>query len=836
MGSHQSDEQFHEKDVPVAVVRGNADLHQLLQHSPLPNIALDAKGRIVAANTLWQRMMGVEHETVNGKDFAAFLAPESRALFWAHFTSAAKLDEIPELLLTLVRKDGTSVQIRHFSRTTGGDSSRIIFTGCQEQDPPPLPQADAPKSLDNSRYQMLLEHQGDLLLAFTPDGTLTFVSPSYCKTFAVAAENILGTTFAPKAYPGDTERVQESLASITPEAPTTYHEQRLFTAKGWRWYDWAAHGVFDAHDQLVEIISVGRDCTERKQMESALDDLLLELEHRVEKRTAQLEEANNLLRQEIAERARASARLAASERKYRALNQNMRDGFAALTLDGRIISYNTAFRDLVGYDDKDLENLKCEEITPWQWIEQERGIINRQVLVRGYSDLYEKEYRRKDDSIVPVELRTHVTLDEEGVPVGMWSIVRDISQRKAQEVAMQEAKRQAEAASQAKSAFLSKMSHEFRTPLNAIINMSELALDTKLDQEQIEYIQAVAASGKRLLQAVNNVLEYASFEEGNIEFRKVTFNLLEVLRSIVKAFHPHAASKGLFLELAFAPALSRHFQGDPQWLYHILASLVDNAVKYTQRGGIRITVSCMAGICPVELDTEDTATRGEHAPQEQQTVTLRIEVGDTGPGMTEKQLENLFTPFLQGEESVNNHYGGSGIGLAMARRVLTLMGGNLRCKSVGGVGSRFIIDLPMQHGVKEAAEPFEKQETERMTLSPMRGKVLNTESALQRFGGDAVLYYEISTEFIAGVGDQLQRLQEFAASGDFQALSLLVQSVRGNCGTIGAEQCCKLAMDIEESAYNKDGDAVIKLVTELAQGIDLVRQTLEEKRKEVAKG
>jgi len=186
------------------------------------------------------------------------------------------------------------------------------------------------------------------------------------------------------------------------------------------------------------VLGVARDVTRRKRAEEALSRARDELEERVEERTAALWEANAALRWEVAERQRAAEALQASESKYRRLCQSLRDAYAVADMDGRFTECNAAFTEMLGYSAEEIRRLTYRDITPGEWHGHEARIIREQVLTRGYSDVYEKECRRKDATVFPVELRIFLMRDEEGRPAGTWAIIRDVTERTRMQQALEE--------------------------------------------------------------------------------------------------------------------------------------------------------------------------------------------------------------------------------------------------------------------------------------------------------------------------------------------------------------------------------------------------------------
>jgi PAS domain S-box-containing protein len=338
---------------------------------------------------------------------------------------------------------------------------------------------------------------------------------------------------------------------------------------------------------------------------------------------------------------------------------------------GRILRVNRAFTAITGYTADEALGQTPAILKSGRQDEAFYRELWAQLLNAGHWH-GEIENRRKGGDIYPEWLSISAVRDPEGRITHFVAHFIDITERKRTEQALEEALQRAELASEAKSRFLATMSHEIRTPLNAIINSNDLLQETELNPEQAGYVAMACEAGRSLLSIINSVLDFSKIEAGRVELRPERCDPTEITAMVARMLLSRATTKGIKLDLFNDARLGHGFTTDPGLLRQILLNLVANAIKFTERGGVRIQI----------LYEESGAG------------WLRFEVIDTGIGIPAEKMDELFKEFSQLDSSDRRRFGGTGLGLAISRSLARLLGGEIGCDSQPGKGSRFWLRLP----------------------------------------------------------------------------------------------------------------------------------------------
>ncbi len=332
--------------------------------------------------------------------------------------------------------------------------------------------------------------------------------------------------------------------------------------------------------------------------------------------------------------------------------------------DFRICMVNPTITKLLGYSSEELQNSHIQLIFSENLVSEINFKINQDSAVKIKTELGTKAGDK-----CPVQINVSAINPDGKKDEGYIFLIQDTSEEQKHEQELEQAAKKANLASQAKSAFVANMSHEVRTPMNAIIGMTGLLLDTELSKEQKEFTETIRNSSDALLSVINDILDFSKIEAGKLDMEIINFQLLTTVSDVIDLLSIKAEQKNLELIWHVNDDVPTQLLGDPGRLRQIITNLCNNAIKFTEAGEVVVRVT---------LETE----RSEEA-------VLRFTVSDTGIGIPEEQISDLFESFTQADVSITRKYGGTGLGLAICQKLVKLMGGEIGVESQPGVGSNF---------------------------------------------------------------------------------------------------------------------------------------------------
>ncbi|MQA98865.1 MAG: PAS domain S-box protein [Actinobacteria bacterium] len=490
----------------------------------------------------------------------------------------------------------------------------------------------------------------------TAEDVVTYVSPNIERILGYSPKEVVGVSgfWVAHVHPDDRDRVAaEAREAYARKATELEREYRFRHKEGnYRWLHALLHLEYDEGGVPATLLGYMLDVTERRALEDALRE---------------------------------------SERRTRLIIDGAYEAFISIDIDGRVIEWNAQAERAFGWSREEaLGRVLADTIVPERYRDaHNRGLENYRATGEGplLGRLIEIEALRRDGSEFPVELT--ITRMSLGDTVVFNAVLRDVTERKRVQQALQAAKTEAEQASRAKSDFLARMSHELRTPLNAILGFAQILEIGDLGPEDTDSVRQIVRAGKHLYQLIEELLDVARIEQGQLALSIEPVHLDEIVREALELVAPLAESKTI--RLRSDQRFNYYALADRQRLKQVLLNLLANAVKYNREGG-EVVVSC------------------EPAPGRR----LRIAVADTGLGIAPEMMDRLFLPFerLGAERSSVE---GTGIGLSISKRLVELMGGEIGADSEMGRGSRFWVEL----GSAETSEVRAETAAELATVVPV---------------------------------------------------------------------------------------------------------------------
>jgi len=388
---------------------------------------------------------------------------------------------------------------------------------------------------------------------------------------------------------------------------------------------------------------------------------------------------------DVTARKKAAEMLEISESRLRSLFELSPLGIALNDFETReFIEINKSLHEAAGYSRDEFQKLSYWDITPKEYKAQEAELLEN-LQKTGHYGPYEKEYIRKDGSRYPVLLNGVLLEDPTTQRQMIWSIVEDITLAKQAQTDLHNAKEDAEGANLAKSEFLANMSHEIRTPMNGVIGMTNLLLDSGLSREQHNFAKSVKSSAESLLSLINDILDFSKVEAGKLVLEPVDFDIGPLMDEFGTSVSFRAQQKGLEIVCPANPVQHQWFSADSGRIRQVLTNLVGNAIKFTERGEVAIYYKLQ----------QQTAQRTQ----------IRIDIVDTGIGLSSEQQGRLFERFSQADGSTTRKYGGTGLGLSISKQLVELMGGEIGVDSEPGKGSTFWFTLDLANAINQLPSP-----------------------------------------------------------------------------------------------------------------------------------
>ena len=624
----------------------NRRLALVAEHVGDSIILTDDRGAIEWVNAAFVAQTGLSPEEAAGRTIQDLVAPGSDGEGLDGFREAGMAQRAHRAQLRLMRRDRPIWLDVSMTPILDEDGTLLRFVSV-ERDITELKAREAElaqKERENRRLALVAEHATDSIMLADARGRVEWVNGGFTAESGWRLADVEGRHLR-SFVAADCDPAALSGLDEAARKERTFRSQLLVARPGGSvWHDVIATPIHDEDGVLRHWITVERDITEAKAREA-----------------------------ELAEKDRENRRLALVAR-------HTGDCVVLTDAEGFVEWANAAFTEQTGWS--------LDEVRGWplrRFVAPDAdpaALVTLQVAVRAQS-AHRTQLRlvRRGESVW-CDLNATPIFDEDGALRHWISAERDITEVKAREAELAQARQDAEAAAEAKSRFLATMSHEIRTPMNGIIGTADLLAETALDDDQRRLLRTIALSSEALLKIINDILDLSKLEAERVEVGAEPFDPADLAELCAGLLRPLAERKGLALDLALGPGARGRLIGDPGRLRQVLLNLLGNAIKFTEAGRVSLSVSVEpAG-----------ASR-----------SLRFAVADTGIGIEPDRLEGVFDAFTQADGTITRRFGGTGLGLSISRKLARAMGGELEAASIPGEGSVFTLalDLPPAEEVGE---------------------------------------------------------------------------------------------------------------------------------------
>jgi len=612
---------------------------------------VDLAGNFTFFNAAMSRMLGYAPSKLVGMNYRVYLDGEDAKKVYEVFGRVFRTGE-PEkgFDYELIRQDGSRVPIAvsvSLIRDTDGRPSG--FRGLA-RDISARKRAEEALQKSERKFRLIVENIRDIYFRCDLEGKLVMVSRSAMPKMGYeSVDELLGRPVLSLYM--DPSRRDEYLQALKKQGYVDDYGVQLKKKDGTP-LDVSVSSSFcyDDHGNPIGVEGIIRDITERKRMEEELRR---------------------------------------SEARYRLMADNIRDLIWTMDLKMNLTYVSPSMQTMYGYSPEEARGSRFEKLlTPdsarkvLELYKIIRDLMKQKTLSgRGFSETLVLEHIRKDGSTFWGETRVSITVDSDGLIVGMQAVTRDITERMRAEVLSKD-KEAAEIASRAKSEFLAKMSHEIRTPLNGIIGMTELCLGQNPDENLKGLLETIYGEARNLSGLISDILDLAKIEAGKMALEEAPFDLAGLVCTVTDGFALRAKQQGLDFVTFLAPEVPTSLVGDAVRLRQVLVNLIGNALKFTPKGEVSVTGKLVR-------DTGDC-------------VVIQFSVSDTGIGIPLDRQQRIFEPFEQADGSTTRQYGGTGLGVAIAREIVRMMGGQIGVVSEPGEGSTFWFTAELKKGRAQA--------------------------------------------------------------------------------------------------------------------------------------
>lgn len=616
---------------------------ELVENAPIGMFRVTFDGKYLSANIHHARILGysspsVLMEEVNRTSAKIHYArPEARKAVVDHLL--ANPNRWLERETVFLRRDRSPIHVHLYHRSVFSPDGDPLYIDGFLEDITERKTLEKKIRSELELRQQIFDAVPVHLYLKDREGKYTFVNRAFTEFRNLRHEDVIGrTTFGVLEDPTASAARAEDEEVLRTGRPLRDHERRVRGSAGEFWYRITKSPIFDDKGNIEGIVGCGFDITTLKEI---------------------------------------SQSLAGSEKRFRSLAEDMPILISTGLPDGTILYANAAYCRWFGREQQDIPGSSFLDFLHTD----DRAAVEKTLSsLTPEQSSFSMELRvfAPDGSLRWQRWINRAFFDTSGKLQFIQTVGEDITERKNAEEEIRAARDEAERASAAKSEFVASISHEIRTPMNGVLGMSELLLETPLNSSQRSLAGMIHESAQQLLVVLNDLLDFSKIESGTFGLSILPFSIRRTLEDTVVPFLSQAADKGLSLSMEADPALPAVLLGDPIRIRQILTNLLSNALKFTEKGSVTLSVRL--------LGMEDGEAK------------IAFSVVDTGIGIPEEFMGEIFTPFRQGETFRNRKYGGTGLGLSISRKLVEMMGSGLSVESTPGRGSAFSFVLSLKAG------------------------------------------------------------------------------------------------------------------------------------------
>lgn len=619
---------------------------EIFAHAPFGMCVGAFDGRFLQVNAPLCRMLGYSEAELLGRTVRDVSHPDDIDASYARLEQLRRdPSQCLEAEKRYIHRDGHQVWARIKLSPVQDTSGEGLYLVVHVEDISERKRTEAALQESELRFRNIADSSPTMLWVTDAQGSIQFVNRMLLEFDGASLDQVHGSGWQAFLHPEDALRYVTAFERAVRERAVFRAETRVRRADGeWRWLGSYATPRFAPGGEFLGHIGLSSDITERLKAEQELR---------------------------------------ASEEKFRQLAENIREVFWMIPPSRKQVLYVSPAYEQIW--ERSCENLYEN---PMAWFEavhpEDREHSYAEYLRQREGEPLESIYRIHTPSGQEkwIRSRSFPIRDRDGQTIRVAGLAEDITERKRHEAELIQAREDADAANRAKSRFLANMSHEIRTPMNGVIGMIQLLKDSRLSEEQQQYLAVAQDSARVLLALIDDILDLSKIEAGKIVLEYLSFSLHDVVDAVVQVLRVQARAKGLQFTARVDAAIPPLVTGDAHRLRQVLTNLAANAIKFTERGEVALEVA-------LENLREGRAT-------------VHFAINDTGIGIRPEQVSRLFSAFTQADASTTRKYGGTGLGLAISKQLVEMMGGTISAESAEGGGSRFwftaVFDVPKETG------------------------------------------------------------------------------------------------------------------------------------------